>query len=356
MKIFVTPQFGIGDTLLFTPALQYLKDNLEVHITVLTMFKTTHSVLLYNPNIDELKYYPFLERKKFEGILYLLREERGKYDVSINFYPSNRSHYNLFAFFIGAKKRLGHRYLEDDVKNLNFLKNLTLKESINLHVQEQNLKLAALLTGKEPDYEKYKKLQYFESEEEREFAEKWLRKHHVGGFLVGIHPGSSTFKNHINKRWPKEKFSQFVNSILQDDREISVLIFGGSEDEDAKTYIEEKAVDKRRTIAVRGTTLRQTASIIKMVNIFVTNDTGLMHLAAALETPIVLITGPTNPLWVRPLGVKHRLVYMGLHCSPCFYHSPRPLKCVRGRNFECLRDLPVEFVRNAFYSLKREIS
>jgi heptosyltransferase-2 len=355
MKILILPQFGIGDTLLSTPAIYYLKKFIErAEITAITMFKSTRDVLLNNPHIDELVYFPFLE-KNFIDVFKFIMKIRGKFDVSINFYPSNRAHYNLLAWFSGAPKRMGHRYNNLDYRCLNFLKNITLKEEPSLHVVEENLRLVHLLGGPEPEPKDYKLL-YFIREEEKEEALRKMEREGIGAKnLFGFHPGSSVYKNHIYKRWSREKFVQLIDLILDEFSDTNILLFGGKEDEEVKEFI--KANVKRGDLVfnIRTKTVRETASIMSYCKIFITNDSGLMHLAASLNIPIVAIFGPTNPIWVGPWGVPHRIVRTGIDCSPCFVYSPRPIRCVKKRDFECMRGISVEMVLNAFKDLLREI-
>lgn len=353
MRIITIPQFGIGDTLIPTPTIKILKESLpKSHITVLTMFKTTYQVLLYNPFIDELLYIPFLKMGTFNTLKRLLRF-RGRYDVSINFYPSNRYQYNIFAFLIGAPKRLGHHYIEYDIRSLNFLKNYTIKEDPEKHAVEENLTLLKFFDIK---YEnKEYPLIYIEKDYEAEAAKKYLQDNGLlNSFLVGFHPGSSAFKKHIFKRWPAEKFAVLADLIIAKDRERRILLFGGKEDADAIDAIMKQTKNPEKIFYVEKSSIRDTASVLKNCKVFVSNDSGLMHLAAALKVPTVALFGPTNPKWVRPWGVKYKIVRLGLPCSPCFYYSPKPMDCPANLNYKCIRDLPVEWVYNATEELLRE--
>ena len=122
MKIAITPLYGIGDTLLTTPALRLLKEKRpNDQVVFFTLSKVTHDVLLFNPYIDKLVYFPFLEAS-LKDVFLFFKKHWGMFDVVINFYPTNRYHYNVFAFLLGAKIRIGHRYLKMDLVSLNFLK------------------------------------------------------------------------------------------------------------------------------------------------------------------------------------------------------------------------------------------
>jgi len=105
---------------------------------------------------------------------------------------------------------------------------------------------------------------------------------------------------------------------------------------------------------ISGALILEVAAAIKNIDLFIANDSGLMHLAAATGTPVVALFGPTNPYYVRPWGVSYRVVRTDSDCSPCFYYSPRPLKCTSKNEFRCFRDLPVSNVQDAVERLLSE--
>ena len=91
--------------------------------------------------------------------------------------------------------------------------------------------------------------------------------------------------------------------------------------------------------------LAQTSAVMKRCNVFVSNDSALMHIAAALQLKIIGIIGPTNPNYITPWQTENKLVSLNLDCSPCFYYSPKPLTCSREDvKFKCIKELSVELV------------
>ncbi len=348
MKILVTPLYGIGDTLMMTPALEIIKKNLkDVKITVLTMFTSTRDVLLYNPNIDELLYYPLLENK-ISGLIYILKNIRPKkFDYVINFYPTNRREYNIFSFLTGSKNRLGHSYKVRNIRELNFLKNKRIKEEEKLHNVLENVKL--LKEFLKIDFKEVPPMKIYLKEEEIKEAEKFLKENKIDDkFLIGIHAGSSVFKGHKGKRWDIKNFEELLKRIRKKIEKSFFLFFGSKDDEDVNTYLE-KNIDFG--IYVREKSIREVASIIKKCKMFITNDSGLMHLAAASGIPVLALFGPTSPYKLYPWGVKHKICFLELDCSPCFAYSPKPLICVKGINFKCMKDMSVSYVWSKFLEL-----
>lgn len=340
-RILILPLYGIGDVLMTTPAIEVLKKTTHLTVINLCMFKSTYEILKNNPFIDELIYFPFLERGIFKSLKFIF--SLPKCDCAINFYPSNRKQYNILSFLSRAKFRLGHRYLKKDFSELNFLKNKTLKEDPNLHNVEENLRLLEFLGIK---INESPKMKIYLDEKEFMEGQELVKKESKRAIRVGIHTGTSSFKGHRQRRWPKEKFLELVNSLP----DIDFFLFGTDEEKEENQYIFENT-KYGNVIVIQNEPIRKVAAIISQMNAFVSNDSGLMHLAAALDIPTVAIFGPTNPVWVSPWKVKHKIVRMELPCSPCFYYSPEPLKCVSGLDFKCLKDIDVGAVKNALTEL-----
>uniref|UniRef100_A0A7C4ELB6 Glycosyltransferase family 9 protein n=1 Tax=Thermodesulfovibrio aggregans TaxID=86166 RepID=A0A7C4ELB6_9BACT len=340
-KFLILPLYGIGDTLMTTPAIEVLKKSIDCRIVNLCMFKSTYEVLKNNPFIDEIIYFPFLEKGVLNSLKFIFSLE--KFDCSINFYPSNRRQYNILSFLTGAKIRLGHRYFKRDLVELNFLKNKTLKEDRDLHNVEENLKLLELIGIKVTELGKMK---IYLKEEEIEQGEKLVKSLSEKDIKVGIHTGTSSFKKHEKKRWAREKFLELIDSFPDFD----FFLFGTEEEKDENYFILNNAKHKN-VILIENEPIRKVATLIKQMNVFISNDSGLMHISAAVGTPVVAIFGPTNPVWVRPWEVKHRIVKADMPCSPCFYYSPEPLKCRASLDFKCLKEIDVSMVKEALIQI-----
>lgn len=352
MKIIMMPMYGIGDVLMSTPALRNIKEVLNAHITYLHMYKTTRDILIGNPYVDESFYFPFLEASRIEGLKFLLKF-RKKYDVSINFYPSNRKDYNLASFVIGCPVRIGHRYVIRDIRELNFLKNKTVKEDDSLHNVEEDLRLLEFLGIKE---RKPYPMEIYLKEEEKESGIRWLKDNGLFGHeLIGIHPGSSVFKEGIKKRWPHEKFTELLRRLNDAYPQFSYLLFGGKEEMSLRDSIRDASGLKEKVFTVNTNGIREAASIVRLCRLFITNDTGLMHLAASLQIPIVAIfAGHVRPGWLSPWKCRHRVVRLNLPCSPCYHYSPLPPICKTNTDYSCLRNIGVNEVFDAAVSFIKE--
>jgi ADP-heptose:LPS heptosyltransferase len=340
-KTIVTPLIGLGDVLMTTPALALLKKNRpDTQITYCTMNRGTYEILKGNPDIDRLVYYPMLGPNKAAALWRILCECTGRFDVCINFYPSNRIHYNLFSLLTGAPLRIGHTYLRMNFSQANWIKNRTIAEDDRKHCVEENLALLPFLGVDPAAPAPPLKLCL----DEREIEEgRAFRKGAGTRPLVGVHAGTSVFKGHAARRWPRERFSALVNALP----EAGFVLFGTGEEEEANRYIVENAAGPGRVTLVSDRSVRQVAAMIRACDFFITNDSGLMHIAAAAGTPVVAIIGPTNPAYIYPWGVEHRLIVAPTPCRHCFRYSPRPLRCDNPERFACLTAITVEAVAEA---------
>ncbi|MCU7495330.1 MAG: glycosyltransferase family 9 protein [Ignavibacteria bacterium] len=346
MKILIFALSGIGDALMFTPSIKFLRDAYpEAQIDAMVMFAGVRDIYKRNKYLDNVFYFDFLKQGAVKSLFYLLKF-RKKYDVSVNVYPSNRKEYNLFSFFVGAKKRCAVDYLRKNRENLAFLNNVKVQEDDCLHNVEENIRLCEKLSGKKCG--EIPGLEFFLEKEDNEFAEEYLRELKIdkGDLVIGFHPGSATLKNHINRRWEPEKFSSLGRRLIKE-LGAKVLIFGGPEERDLKNQVAE-GIASEDAFTVEAKSLASSAAVMKRCSIFISNDSSLMHVASALKLNVIAVIGPTNPAYIYPWQTNHKIVTLSLPCAPCFYYSPRPLICYRTDvQFKCVKEISVDMVMDA---------
>jgi len=345
MKILVIALSGIGDALMFTPALKKLKEEFPAsEIDALVMYKGVKEIYERLEEISKIHYWEFLKEGKIKSLVFV-SGLRKKYDISINVYPSNRKEYNIINFLIGAKKRLAVKYLRKDFQNFGFLNNLRIQENDNLHNVEENIKLCELISNKK--FEDIPELILNFTNEDLEFGENFFKENNISQneLIIGFHPGCSTLKNHDKRRWETDKFAELGKKLIEEHK-AKILVFGGPEEKVIKEDIIKK-INSHSAISVNTSSLIHTAAIMRRCNIFVTNDSSLMHIASALKLNVVAIIGPTNPNYIHPWKTNYRIASLNLDCSPCFYYSPKPLKCSRKDvQFKCIKQLNTELVYN----------
>jgi heptosyltransferase-2 len=343
MKILILALSGIGDALMFTPALKLLRQsNPAAQIDALVMFKGTKEIYKSNPDFNNVIHFDFLKEGIINSLKFVLGL-RNKYDASINVYPSNRKEYNIISFLIGAKQRAAVEYLRMNSQNFGWLNNVTVLENDETHNVQTNIELIEKLLNIKFDEEP--SMQISLTDQDKLFAEKYFKENKISGndFVVGFHPGCATLKNHIKRRWEPEKFAELGKKLIKD-KNAKVLLFGGSEEDDLKSSIKEM-INSENSFVIKTEKFIQSIAIMKRCNVFVTNDSALMHVASALGLKVVAIIGPTNPNYIHPWKTEHKIISLNLDCAPCFFYSPKPLTCSRKDvQFKCIKELDVEMV------------
>jgi len=346
VKILVIALSGIGDALMFSPSISFIRKYYpDAEIDLICMFKGVKDIYEFNPKINRIIYFNFM-KEGFLKSLFFLFKLRKKYDVTFNVYPSNRKEYNVISFLIGAKERYAVRYLRKDISNFGFLNNQTIIENDFLHNVEENLLLVELfLQNHNIVYEEFDEgLEIYFNEKTNNYAQEFLNKNKIDekDFVVGIHAGCATLKNHIKRRWEPGKFAELGKKIIEKYNS-KILLFGGPDEYELNEKI--NSLMNYQALIVKTESLLQTAAIMKRANIFITNDSALMHIASALKLNVVAIFGPTNTNYVHPYKTNYKIAKLNLDCQPCFYYSPKPLTCLRKDvQFKCIKELTVDIV------------
>lgn len=346
MRVLAIALSGIGDALMFTPALTLLKkNNPDYSIDVLVMYGGAADIFSRMKEVNRVIKFNFLKEKKIDSFKFVLGL-RSNYDASINVYPSNRLEYNIISFLIGTDIRLGVSYKLLDNINLGFLNNKRIEEDLQLHNVEENVKLIKLLSGSNND--DIPPLIFNLKSEDIDFAENYFKTNLIEEVnFIGFHAGCSTLKNHINRRWAPEKFSELAKRIRKE-LNLNVLIFGGPDEQELKSFISENS----GAISVNTPDLAKTAAIMKWAKAFITNDSALMHVAASMKLKTLPIIGPTNINFIYPWKTEYIQANLELECSPCFFYSPKPLSCSRkDLKYKCVKDISVDFVYNKLLKL-----
>lgn len=348
MKILINALSGNGDALMFSPALRQLKEKLpESEIVMLVMFKSVKEMYEQNPFINKIHFINFLKQSKLKSLADVRRLKNKEYDYSINVYPANRLEYNIVNAFLGAKKKIAHHYTHTDFSRAEFLNDILIDEVKDRHNVLQNLDLIKPVVSVNDD--EAGQMEIFISGDDKSKAAAWIKENSLEGkFLIGFHPGSSVLKNHIHKRWDKNKYAELGNMLMKE-YDAKILLFGNEFELNAEIN---EMMNNEALIASTGNYMD---SIARMTHckLFVSNDTAFMHSAAALQIPTVGIFAYTNHKELYPWKTKHVIVRKDLDCSPCFYNSPRPATCIfKGEEeFKCMKMIGVSEVYEAVIQL-----
>jgi ADP-heptose:LPS heptosyltransferase len=352
MKILVISLAGIGDTLLATPLIHELRLNFPLaQIEALVLWAGSKDLLEGNPHLNALHQKNLLTSSRQESLKFLLTLRPGNYDVSINTHPQSRIHYRGIARIIGARKRVSHVY---DCSSLldRFLVNERLPQDYERHTIEQNLDVLPLL-GARPKLAQHP-MEVFLSDAEKAWADSFVATNRLSSRkLLGVHVGSGGTKNLTLKRWPLENYIELFNRLKTKHPDLTLLLFGGPEEE---SDLQKVLAQTGPSVAVRATTknLREAAALMKKCTGFLSVDTALMHLAAAMQVPEqIVIEAPTLNKTNLPYGNKFTLVpnpaVAGRHLE--FYrYDGAGIKGTREELIRCMASVSVESVFAAVQS------
>ncbi len=169
-------------------------------------------------------------------------------------------------------------------------------------------------------------------------------KRHVAAIKLGVSESSPAValmpgaEFGPSKCWPAEYFGELALKFSKQGYE--VYIFGSKNDFEIGEVVAKASNNVAKNLCGK-TTLEEVVDLISLIRVAITNDSGLMHIAAAVKCPVVAIYGAITPKYTPPLTNKSRIEYLHLDCSPCWKKT-----CPYG-HYNCLRKLEVDRVFNS---------
>jgi heptosyltransferase II len=321
MNILVISLAGIGDTLFATPLIHELRANFpDARLDALVLWTGSKHLLEGNPHLSTVHQKNLIAAGKADSLRFLWQLRQQHYDFSVNTHPQSRVHYRAVARFINARVRASHQYDNAGAWD-RFLVNRTLKQDYTRHAVENNLALLETVGARRllPRHE----YEVYLSPADLDWAEDFLARHHCAGRkLLGIHVGSGGTKNLSLRRWPLDHYLALLGELRQSHPELAVLLFGGPEEQKDHQTIRAQT-SKGQVLIAETPGLRQAAALLKRCDLFLSVDTALMHLAAAMKVPkLAVIETPTWNKPIEPYGHPFTLI-------------PNP--AVAGRNLDYYR-------------------
>ncbi len=328
----------IGDVVLSTPAIKALRDAYPQSHIAFMVRPYARDIVEGNPYLDEVIMYDKYgaQRGFLSAILFGLRLRKKKFDTAIILHPTNRAH--ILAFVAGIPNRIGFG------RKLPFLLTRALNDKKFLgqkHELEYTLEILKNIGIEAHDKTLYVPVK----DDSRRSVSLKLAEKGAGDsdLLIGVHPGASC----PSKRWPLERFAALIDRLKTDYSARIVLI---SAPEEANCVAELKKIIKSEVIDLSGQTpIRELTALLKRCALFISNDSGPVHIATAVGTPSVVIFGRKQPglspkRW-GPTGKNDIALHKDVDCEVCLAHD-----CKIG--FKCLRAISVDEV---FDAVKRSL-
>ncbi len=297
MNILVISLAGIGDTLFATPLIHELRANFpEACIDALVLWPGSKDLLEGNPHVNAVYQKNLIKAGRAESFRFLWQLRKRKYDLSLNTHPQSRIHYRAVARLINARLRVSHEY--DNAGGWDrLLVNRTLGQDYGKHAVENNLALLEAVGARR--LLSHHEYEIFLSPADQRWAEDFIAQHRWSGRKrLGIHVGSGGTKNLPLRRWPLDHYLALLAELRRVRPELGVLLFGGPQEEKDHQVIQRKASSDQVLVA-QTATLRQAAALLRQCDVFLSVDTALMHLAAAMKVPKLAVI--ETPTWNKPI-------------------------------------------------------
>lgn len=281
MKLLIEVPTWLGDTIMATPAIENLLDNYKNNeVTIFGSFVSTE-IFKNHPRVRTIIVDESKQKKNRYVALYKIAKDIGKFDIAISFRSSFTS--KLLLFLTGSKRRFSYKKIKEEkhqvLKYNDFINGIPNKNN-----QAGDLKLYFTPF-------KYKKP------------------------TLGINPGATYGSA---KRWYPQEFVKVALALCD---KYDILIFGGPNEIDIASDIEsslkESGITNYQNLAGK-TTVSELIEKVAGLDIFITNDSGPMHIAAAFKVPTYAIFGPTKyketNQWNNP---NEHIITKNLDCAPC---------------------------------------
>lgn len=327
----------LGDVILSTPVIKNLRLSFPKSHIAFMCRPYTQGALEGNPDLDEVIIYDKHGRQKslWASIKFFFYLGRRKFDLAIILHPTNRVHLITFLARIPERvgwnrklgilltKRIKHIKYEGKKHELEYT--LDLLRAMNIPIKSKDTYFPLRLEAKRKVEELLKRQAVTEKDK-----------------LIVIHPSASC----PSKRWPQERFLELIKLLKAKVSFKIVVITSQSEREFGERLVGDSGV-----IDLRGSlSIPEIGALLKQAALFISNDSGPVHIAASLNTPVISIFGRKNPglspLRWRPLGRKSFYFHKDVGCDKCLAHN-----CLKG--FLCLQEIsPQEVVDKAISLLK----
>jgi lipopolysaccharide heptosyltransferase II len=334
-KILIIRFSSIGDIVLATPLIRVLHASIPSSKIDFIVRKEYSELICSNKNLNNI--YEFDVKAGFSGLRELKNQlHTERYDLVIDIHNSLRSRYLRWMLGVDnvvvINKRLFARTMLIRLKKNFYRGVISVADRYIEPVQKY---------GIENDG---KGLELFISDKIRAQALAKMKKLgiHQSGMMIGFCPSAK----HATKCWPQERFAK-LGAKLSKDCNAKILLFGGQEDKEKCSSI----TNTINSLSKEGSAtnlsgkllLLESAIAMESCTVIVTNDSGLMHIAAAMKRKIVALFGSTvKEFGFFPIGTENKVVERpSLYCRPCSHIGRK--ECPKG-HFRCMKEIEVDEV------------
>jgi heptosyltransferase-2 len=295
----------IGDMVLSTPAIRALRQLFPTARLAVLASPSNHVLLRHDPAVDDIVVFDTRSMEDTRRSIRRIRSPRGaKFDLVVDPTPGHDLKTSLVALAAGAPLRVGY---PGDGREV-FYNRLVPAPPKDRHFVDVALDVVRALGLADPSLAP----SIVMAKEEIGFAREWLQCiNPQNRAVIGVHPGAY----YPSQRWPIKNFITLA-SDLQKKGVWLVVLLGGASEQDLLREI--ASALHHPTPVFQSGDLRQTAAVMTQLQVMVCNNSGPLHLAAALGVPTVSFMGPTNAARWWPVGSSHCVLRINdLACLGC---------------------------------------
>ena len=319
----------IGDVILSTPVFQAIKERYPESYLAALVLKETEAIVRGNPWLDEVIVYDKSGREKdwWRTFLFGIRLRKKRFDAVVHLHAANRVHF--VSWLAKIPVRIGYR------RKNHYLLTHVIEEKKwegKKHEAEYNFDLLTLIDVSQPEELKL----YFPLRDvDRESLAKTLPQDFDLDRYVVFHPSASC----VSKRWPAERLANVADRLARSYGILPVIVGEGVGTLHAiqmQEFMREKALNLGGKL-----TLGTLAWLLKGARLLISNDSGPVHVACAVGTPVISIFGRNQPglsatRW-RPVSRNSSFLQKDVGCVECLAHNCQI-------DFKCLKELQAEEV------------
>jgi len=336
--VVVTPVFGVGNLVLLSGLLANLRRLYPHAHLALAVPAWEHVRSVIGPELaDEI--VSFDPRSRRRMLAFAWRQLRpGRFDLGLATFFLPTTFMSVVLLVAGCRYRVA--FAPDERRG--FLNTFTCVDRGG-HEIDRHLQLVAFA-----DHELERRTVVTPSPEAAAWADATVDRLRTAGAraVVGVHPGCEAVN--AQKRWPAERFGEAIRRLVAPGDTGAVVFLGPGE---ADLLPAMQLPESPRVQVIRGEPLQHVIALVGRSDAFLSNDSGLMHVAAGQGVPVAAIFGPTPLDKNAPVGRAIILEEKGLWCRPCW--AGPPLTCHRDRRY-CLEGVSVDEVVDAARMLLHE--
>jgi lipopolysaccharide heptosyltransferase II len=327
----------IGDVVLSTPVIKALRDNFPDAYIAMMVSPYALDIVEDNPFLDEVIIYDKDKRHKnwFQSVGFAFGLRAKRFDLAVVLHPTNRAH--ITVFLAGIRRRIGFNrkcaiLLTDRIKHT--------KQEAEKHELEYSLDLVRYL-GIQPED---KKPAMFIKPQAIQWADRVLAQAGIKetDMLLALHPAASC----PSKIWPAQRFAEAADELVKR-YGFKVIVLAGPKDMNLAIQVIQNTRQPVLNLAGK-TSVQQLAALLKRSRLFISNDSGPVHIACAVGTPVISIFGRNqkglSPKRWGPVGPRDKVLHKEVGCEECLAHN-----CAKG--FACLKAITVDDVIQAADSI-----